>query len=172
MTEVRIRLIMPEMAVACLIGSVRNLQASFRGWRRDPHNDETRDWGVNIEGVGGEIAVAKHRNVYWVPVWGDPSASDAGPWEVRTNCSRRWNDMLVRKRDEKKRDRVFISVLSFMPEFVILGWKLGADCMQDKYWDSRGVGDPAWWVPRADLESIETLPVPGQRRRPLVSVVS
>jgi hypothetical protein len=122
MDEVRVRLTWAEVLVAAQVGCMRNVQSLRGNWRPVGGCGLDDSWTANIEGACGEMVVAKHLGFYWTGALGDPTADDAGPYQVRTNASRRLDDMALRDRDKPKLDKVFISVLSFLPEFVICGW--------------------------------------------------
>src|SRR5688500_15662040 len=115
-----IRLSATELMLAAYIGSARNVQSTLRGSRPGHGVGANNSWTLNIEGAAGEMAVAKALGLYWAPVVGDLLADDVGPYQVRTNGSRKHDDLALHPSDRD--DRVFISVLSFMPEFRIIGW--------------------------------------------------
>jgi hypothetical protein len=156
-TADRIRLTATEMMVAGYVGCGRNVQSLTRGWisKTGPHDL----WTKNVEGVGGEIAVAKWLKIYWLPIIGDPDADDVGPYQVRTNSSRRFDDTCLRPKDRE--DRIFISVLSFMPDFEIIGWITGREGKQDCWYRDGTPGYPkCWYVPRHALRPMDQLPSP------------
>jgi hypothetical protein len=166
--EIRIRLTWPEISIAALVGSLRNIQSLQRDWAPHAGVGLTNTWTPNIEGVAGEMAVAKHCGVYWLPVVGDPDADDAGPFQVRTNTSRRLDDMILRPRDFEKGDRIYVSVLSFLPEFILCGWIRSSEAKREEWCRDGTVGrPPCFFVPRGALNPISTLMRQGQRR-PLV----
>jgi hypothetical protein len=101
--------------------------------------------------------VAKYLGVFWEAKIGDPDADDVGPLQVRTNTSRRLDDMILRPGD--KRARIYISVLSFTPEFILCGWIWGNDGMRQE-WLRNGSPDrpPCFFVPRSALKPLETIP--------------
>lgn len=159
-------LIPSEEDIAVLIGGKRNTEAWRKNWKDRSGASPILQWGNNIDAVGAEMCFAKYLDVYYLPVVNDPSASDVNPrwpYEVRANCSRRLTDMILRPQDKKKEDRPFISVLSYWPHFVILGWKYGRDGMVGEP-EIRGTERaPCWWVDRKDLEPLSTLPRPRKR---------
>ena len=109
-----------EVRIYTFVGKMRYKWAREHGLRPIAGAPADEIW--DIEGAGGEMAVAKALNCYWNPNVGDITAPDVGIFQVRTNCSRRLDDMILRPSDEKNRDKVFISVLCFAPVFQVLGW--------------------------------------------------
>jgi hypothetical protein len=163
MDEVRVRLTWAEVLVAAQVGCMRNVQSLRGNWRPVGGCGLDDSWTANIEGACGEMVVAKHLGFYWTGALGDPTADDAGPYQVRTNASRRLDDMALRDRDKPKLDKVFISVLSFLPEFVICGWLYGHEGFREEWRRNGSPGrDPLYWVPRSALRPLATLPSPGE----------
>jgi hypothetical protein len=155
--EVRVRLSWAEVLQAASVGAMRKVQCLKEHWTpgagRNNHDD---DWTPNIEGAAGEMAVAKHLGIYWSGSLGNYKADDVGSYQVRTNTSRQWTDMSIRTKDRD--DRIYISVLSFLPEFVICGWLAGNDCKRQEWWRDGTPGRPCFWVPRGALQPISALP--------------
>jgi len=146
-----------EVLLAAQVGCMRNVQCLENEWH-DRSGDPTNTWTRNIEGTCGEMAVAKWLNVYWSGNVGDLNAADVGDLEVKTNTSRRWDDLMIQR--ENRTDRNYVSVLSFLPRFKICGWITGAEGKQDKYWREGKPGQPCYFVPRSDLHPLTTLPLP------------
>ena len=148
-----------EMMVGSYVGSARHVQALFRKFERVAGSKDEDAWNYHIEGAQGEIAVAKRLGIYWAPAVNDHTAPDVGPYQVRTNLTRRVENMILRPKDENKKDKIFISVLSFAPRFKILGWIYGHQAMIEKW---KGVADPnrppCYLVPREALEPMSRLP--------------
>jgi hypothetical protein len=144
-----------ELMVASYVGSARNVQSMMRGWQR-ASGIQTETWSSNIEGAAGEMAVAKLLNIYWQPVVGKLDADDVGPYQVRTNMSRKLDDLCLRPRDRE--DRFYISVLSFAPEFHVLGFIKGADGKREQWLRDGTPGHPqCYYVPRAELRDLSEL---------------
>jgi hypothetical protein len=153
-------LINTEMMIGGYVGTGRQVQALNRRMQGRADCDELDSWTKHVEGAQGEMATAKVLNIYWQPIIGDPEADDVGPYQVRTNGSRRLDDMVLRPWKDKP-DRVYISVLCFAPRFVVLGWILGADGMQQQWYRDGSPGRPkAFWVPRNALHDLDELPLP------------
>src|SRR5262245_58679562 len=125
MNSVRVRLTWAEILLAASVGSMRRVQNlklnSMPGNGAGQHNA----WTLDIEGACGEMAVAKYLGLYWGGQVGDYSANDVGKFQVKTNTSRQWTDLIIRPTDSD--DGQFILVLSFLPDFEVCGWIRGRD---------------------------------------------
>jgi hypothetical protein len=154
---VKVRLTQTEMMIAAYVGSGRNVQSLTQEWAPHAGIGFANTWTPNIEGAAGEMAVAKGLNIYWLPVIGNNQAPDVGPYQVRTNMSRKHSDTCLRERD--KPGKIYISVLSFCPDFELIGWIRGVDGKRDEWLRD---GDPTrpqcFYVPREKLEPMSQLP--------------
>jgi hypothetical protein len=153
-----IRLSWTEVLVAASVGCMRNVQCLRGKWQPGAAQGLHNTWTPNIEGAAGEAAVAKHLDLFWCGAVGDVKADDVGSYQVRTNTSRKLDDLILRPQDRD--DRIYISVLSFLPEFIICGWITGADGKQAE-WLRNGSSDrpPCYFVPRSALHPLATLPL-------------
>lgn len=154
--DIRVLLAWSEILIAAQVGIMRNVQALKEEWDKTK-GDPRENWTNNIEGACGEQATAKHFGMYWDGRLGDPSADDVGPYQVRTNASRRLDDMILRPWD--KDDKPYISVLSFTPWFIICGWLMCRDGKKEKWLRVGTPGrPPCYFVPRSELHPLSTLP--------------
>lgn len=150
----------PEVTLGAHVGCMRNIMAQ-REARIPGANQGLEDtWTGNIDGAIAELAVAKYLGRFWSGHVGEYDQPDVGPYQVRCNGSRKHDDMILRPRDfEKHWDDVFISVLSFLPKYHILGWKLCSDCKREEWYREGTPGRPkAYFVPRTALGPLEQLP--------------
>lgn len=163
----RARLTQTELMVIAYVGSGRNVQCLTREYTPGAGIGVANTWTPNIEGAAGEMATAKALGIYWEPIIGNLHADDVGPYQVRTNMSRRYDDTCLRPRD--KPNRVYISVLSFCPDFELIGWIRGADGKLDEYLRP---GDPdrppCFYVPRKKLLPMSELPSVEELERELL----
>jgi len=158
-SEHRITLTTTELMVAAYVGSARNVQSLTRGWASAAGLGASNTWTPNVEGAAGEMAVAKLLGIYWQPIVGNPQADDVGPYQVRTNISRKHDDLCLRPKDRD--DRIYISVLSFIPEFLVLGFIRGADGKQPAWLRDGSPDRPkCFYIPRAALRDLADLPQP------------
>src|SRR5262245_11680704 len=164
--EARVELTWDEVRLGAQVGCMRHIQCAEET-RVLIASEQAQEnlWANNLEGALAEMSAAKHLNLFWAGALGNYEAPDVGPYQVRCNSSRKYDDMVIRPRDvEKQRaDTIYISVLAFTPAFLILGWKRLRDCMQERWYR---VGQPnrpkCWFVPRTALMSLDDLPTPEQ----------
>ena len=139
-----------ELFYAAIVGVRRQVQALL-GNLPNRHGFDGDGWGVHIEGAAGEMAYAKFRNKYWSCSVGTfQSGGDVGEVQVRTRSKQDY-DLIVRKDDPD--DAFFVLVIGQSPSFRICGWMKGGDAKQDKWLQTHGGREPAYFVPQADLES-------------------
>lgn len=154
--DIEITLTWAELLLAADVGVMRNVQSMKLG--RTPLFRAEDSWTSNIEGAAGEMAVAKARDRFWSGAIGNITADDVGPYQVKTNATRKWDDLMLPERQAKP-DKIYISVLSFAPRFIITGWIKGSDAMQKQF---RRAGppfaSPLFLVPRLVLNDMSTLP--------------
>lgn len=157
MEDIVVTLSWAEIMLAAHVGCMRNVQ-SLRA-EREPGNGIgiENTWSPNIEGACGEMALAKYLGVYWSGNIGNLKADDVGSYQVKTNMSRRLDDLILRDTDTT--ERFYVSVLSFLPRFIICGWIHGPDGKQGKWKREGSPGRPAFFVPRNVLHDIDTLPL-------------
>lgn len=159
--EISVTLTWAEVLLASNVGVMRNVQSLKLGRGRidsPAHQFGGMDyaWATNIEGACGELAVAKYLNRFWSGAIGDIEADDVGPYQVKTNTSRRWDDLIVRTWN--KPNRVYISVLSFLPRFVICGWEFGTQVKKAEFLRMGRKDMPAYFYPRARVHDMVSLP--------------
>jgi hypothetical protein len=155
----RIVLSASEMMVASYVGCARNVQSLTKHWGPAAGVGTSNTWTPNVEGAAGEIAVAKALGIYWQPIIGNHLADDVGPYQVRTNISRKHDDLCLRPKDRD--DRIYISVLSFAPEFMVLGFIKGSDGKQACWLRDGTLGRPqCFYVPRTALHDLGDIPAP------------
>ncbi len=155
---IRVRLTATEMMVAAYVGAARNVQSLTQEWRPAAGVGVANTWTPNIEGAAGELAVAKALGIYWQPIIGNNHADDVGPYQVRTNISRKYDDLCLRPKDRE--DRIFISVLSFMPTMEIVGWIEGSEGKRERWLRDGSADRPkCFYVPRNALRPMADLPM-------------
>lgn len=147
-----------ELRLAAVVGVERQLAAmrlarpEIYGW------DANRDrWGTHIEAAAAEMAFAKHRGNYWLPLAEDPAKldGDVGKAQIRST-QRPDGSLLLHARDAD--DAPFILLTGTAPTFVIAGWIWGRDGKHEKWWretDRNGRRlRPAFFVPQQALKPV------------------
>ena len=150
------RLVMLQMNLAIEVAKLRNAKALENGCapgNKQPPENTLRD---DINGAMGELVVAKYLNHYWDGTQRDLDAPDVGPYEVRTNGTRRFRDLRLQPEDYD--DRIFISVVGFCPKFQILVWIAGIDGKVSDNWKELAPDRPCFCVKPEDLHPMDTLP--------------
>ena len=130
---------------------------------RDGHNlDPKKDgWGIHIEGSCGELAASLATGRSWPGSVGTyKTEPDVLGFEVRTRSCHDW-DLNVRTNDAD--DAIFVLVTGKVPHFVVHGWLRAGDGKRPEFWTDHGQrGAPAWFIPKALLQPLETLPPVGR----------
>jgi hypothetical protein len=141
-----VRLTSYEVALAASVGVRRQISA-LAGQRIDNYGYDGDGWSHQIQGAGGEMAVAKTLGVYWdasVDTFKQPDLP--GRIQVRTRSGvgdRR--DLIVRP-DDADGD-VFVHVIGTMPRFTIVGWRMALESKDPSFLRSYGNRPPAYFVP-------------------------
>lgn len=137
------------------VGAERRIAVLKRGGRdRHGANPENIAWKADIEGATAELAVARALKVHW-PASVD-QGSDPDIWpdiEVRrTNPS-----LIVRPGDYRERRYVWVS--GWAPNYKVVGWIKGEDAMREEWLtDFNKPNRPkCYCVPKEELCSIEKL---------------
>lgn len=160
---IRITLSWGEIALGAAVGTMRLVYRRKNAMENGSARPDWNVWTGEIEGAQAELAVAKHLGLFWSGTVGERAApDDVGSYQVRCNSSREYDDTLLRKTD--KPNRAYISVLSFMPEFHIIGWVWGEDGFRDgRLFEGDKKRPPCWFVPRTKIQPFSTLPERGYR---------
>jgi len=150
----KIILTIGELHLAAQNGSLRQIESMSRGLP-DKHGFDGPGWNVHIEGAAGEIAAAKALGVFWGgSVNTFKSEGDIGNLEIRTTSTKN-NRLIVRNGDND--NAIFVLVVGRAPTYEVVGWMRGKDAKQEKYVSAPGGRPPAYFVPRSDLNPIESL---------------
>lgn len=149
----------PAQLLTAAIGGVRRQVTNVH--RRNAHGLEEWgfDWNEAILGAIGEVAVAKHFNRYWEAVvanpWTELKADVGKSLHVRTTDPGK--RLIVRKSDPD--DGVFVLVTGRRLEWTLVGWLLGWEAKQDRWWTVVAHRPPAWFVPGDELHPIGKLAI-------------
>jgi hypothetical protein len=147
-TPIPITLSNVEMLNAATVGVTRRL-AAVKHQRNHNNGAPTIDmWGMDIEGAGAELVVAKWLGRYWNALASDPTTleGDVGRYQVR-HTKRTDGCLILHEKDNN--DAVFILVVGQYPTYEVRGWISGREGKQIKHW--RAVERPAYFVPQSAL---------------------
>ena len=116
-------------------------------------------WNNTIEGVLGEIAVARYLGLY---PYGLMERSDKHPdvgehYEVRTR-PKEWMELFYRKND--KDDKYYILVTGSYGTYNLRGWISAAEILSHQEWyhNNDKTTTTSYWVPNNQLHPMEELP--------------
>ena len=115
---------------------------------------DLNDWQIHIEGSCGEMVVSQYLNLYWDGNIGSLRANDVGHMEVRTRSKHHY-DLIIHPDD--KDEAKYILVTGINGSYQIHGWIYGKEGKQQKYWSDPAKGRPAYFVPKTELRSLETI---------------
>jgi hypothetical protein len=104
-------------------------------------------WQLMVEGALGEMAVAKHLNIYWSGK-GVIGGGDVDDHEVRTTA---YDTGRLICHPEDKDNKKYWLVTGSNGTYTIRGWILGIRAKQEQYWDDPEGGRPAYFIPQKDL---------------------
>ena len=135
-----------------------------RQGRKDKHgasSDPAKGLGLHLLGVLGELGVARFQHLDdWVPsVDTFKSMPDVEDFEVRCR-SRHPYDLLVRADDEAAK-RYVLATCEEIREVYVWGWTWGHEAKQERFLAAHGGREPAYFVPKDDLQPLDLLPWKG-----------
>lgn len=142
-----------EMVIAIAAGAYQTFKAIVKGYRNQ-HEYDGPPWDISIEGTGAEIAYCKATGVTWSgSIFKGPDVGENiqvrqtryadGRLPFRVNCPEE-------KKDNPKHR--YVLVTGEMPNYKVIGWKLGLDCMRDEWFTSPDPKRPKnYFVPQSEL---------------------
>lgn len=150
----KVNLTHTEILYASAIGCMRQVQNLKK--RRKPAygSGSNSDWQLHIEGALGECAVAKALGIYWSGAIGDLKAGDVDNIQVRTTAHKNGHLIMHPEDDD---GAIFLLVLGANGQYNIAGWILGLFGKNQKFWQDKGNGRPAFFIPQTDLVEIAKL---------------
>lgn len=163
----RVRLSREEGLAAAVKAAYQMMDTIEGGWIGRDHGGKSgrsmrERWAQGIHGQMCEEAFCK-----WISLFPTTSIKgikdgDPGGYAIRGTP---WSDghLIINGAEVPKyMNTPFVLVTGHWPEFQIVGWIMGAEAAQEKYWraDER---PPSWWVPQSVLHPISELP---NARRP------
>lgn len=150
----RIELDEYELFHAAMAGVQRRISSLKKNRPQLYGADERRNyWEIDIIGMMGEYAVAKHFNIHWQPATNKRLSElpgDVGSYEVRSST---WPTahLLIREAD-RDASQYILAIIG--ENYVDLkGWAWGHAGKQQKYARDRNT----YWVPQADLNPFKEI---------------
>lgn len=166
-----------DMAVAEKIGRQRDDYAAARRYssRHPEAGKRTSSLSNHVLGAQAELAIARVLRLPWRSNVGTIEGVDVGR-DVEVRCRRlrtpddavRGRDGIARgllslgPRDHEKGDKAFVLVHAYedapKDELSVIGWRLGLEVMQEKYWETdRDMAEGVFRVPHSELRSVSQL---------------
>jgi len=113
------------------------------------------DWGNNIEGALGELAVATYLGIDWDSEANRKGMPDVGQYEVRTHPLYKYK-MVIRSSDKDR--SIFVLVTGQLGEYVLHGWILAKDAKKKEYlWQPDPKRPASYFVPQNKLHDMKEL---------------
>lgn len=145
-----------EVQAGAYVGVQRQLRALARNRQPSPGErakDLQDQWGYHIEAAVGELALAKHLNVYWSDT-PNLDTRDVGSYHVRHSCHADGHLLIY---PEDAPGGVYVFVIGSGRVRNVAGWVYGHEAKERGKWraDCRR---PCWWIPQTDLNAMDWLP--------------
>lgn len=122
--------------------------------KRRPRYGGDNDPKWEIEGAHGEALVAQHTGIPWDGAIGNFDALDVGPYQVRATQN---PDGRLLLHDEDKPARYVLVQLIGCEAGILKGWMYLKDGLRKEWWADPTGKRPAYFVPTARLQPMETL---------------
>lgn len=139
-----------ECYLAAQVGASRHIKAM--PYTKQDGNKRGLGWDEDINGAGGELAVAKYFNIYWPGFDNDGKGCDIADFQIKTTHLHAGK--LVVRNTENDNDRCIL-VIGSMPQYYIVGWITAKNARNTKYLynpqNSDNTNKSAYFVPQADL---------------------
>jgi hypothetical protein len=150
-----VTLSLPEMIHGATVGAIRAYESITSGMS-DAHGFDARSksgLSINVDGACAEIAVARVRDVYFIPTVNTFKDADIGSKiQVRSTASHS-NRLLVRSDDDP--NHYFVLVTGSAPDLCVRGYIKGSDAMSPMFLDNPGHREEAWFVPQSYLKPMK-----------------
>lgn len=152
MEIITIRLDENQLRLAALVASSRHAQDVARAYK-EAHGATGNSLDSGYVGCVGEIAVAKHYNLFWDGALGKLNAPDVGILQVRASALPN-PSLLLHPKDKDKEP--FISARVRGRDVDLLGWVYAFEGKKEEFWRT-STGRPAYFV--RSLRPMSTLPL-------------
>ena len=143
----KVRLSYSEILQGAMVGVMRQVQNLKAGRTHRHGGSANAGWQRNIDGARGELARAKHLDVY-IGGTGVMRGPDVGDCDVRTTAGA--DNRLILHPDDPD-DRVFWLLTGSNGQYQVRGNILGAEGIQQNWSTDPVGGRPAYFVPQGEL---------------------
>jgi hypothetical protein len=114
---------------------------------------------IHLLGAAGEMAVASHlgmKSFLYQATEAERGSCDLPGIDVKTRSKHQY-DLIVQKNEPAEKKYVLVTIQD--KTTLVHGWIYGGEAMQEKFWADPARGRPAFFVPKENLHSMETLTV-------------
>ena len=114
---------------------------------------------IHLLGAAGEMAVASHlgmKSFLYQATEAERGSCDLPGIDIKTRSKHQY-DLIVQKNEPPEKKYVLVTIEN--KTTLIHGWIYGGEAMQEKFWADPARGRPAFFVPKENLHSMETLTV-------------
>ncbi len=134
-----------------------NEARGLRGRNRGPWQGD-KALQAHLLGAAGEVAVASYlglqHGLFQEKEAKRGSADLPGNIDVKTR-SRSSYDLIVQRQSDPNKKFVLVTIEN--QKTLLHGWCYGEEAMQDRFWADPARGRPAYFVPKSELRSMESL---------------
>ena len=114
---------------------------------------------IHLLGAAGEMAVASHlgmKSFLYQATEAERGSCDLPGIDVKTRSKHQY-DLIVQKNEPAEKKYVLVTIQD--KTTLVHGWIYGGEAMQEKFWADPARGRPAFFVPKENLHSMDTLTV-------------
>jgi hypothetical protein len=148
----------PEICLGAHVGTMRRVQNMKLGTARK-YGQKEGGWQADIMSCLGELAAAKHLDMFWAGAIGNYDAADVGEfYEVRAT---EWpNGKLILHPDDPD-DAPHILARVTDNKVTLVGWVYGHEGKRPEYWTTVAghPNRPAFFVPNDVLHDMAEIPL-------------
>lgn len=153
-TPIVVQLDLSDMHLAAIIGVERTIDAQKSGRAGRYGKSDAPDFAGDVNGCMGEVALAKHLDMFWSGTLGNILAADVGAHlQVRTTAYRDGH-LLLHQPDND--DQPFVLAVIKLPKVMLVGWSFARDGKREEFWRP-GIDRPCFFVPQQQLRPIAEL---------------
>jgi hypothetical protein len=144
-----------ELFLYATAGAQRQAKCILKNRKPTEGVGHREDWQISIEGLLGEVALAKYLGLYHTGMIGI-GASDVSGNEVRTTRKR---DGELKMKDADHDDAPYWLLTGYNGTYTIRGWIYGRDAKRKEWFGVKHREEhPMYWVPQSALTSPDIKP--------------
>jgi hypothetical protein len=112
---------------------------------------------IHLLGAAGEMAVASHlgmKDLLYKETEAKKGSDDLPGIDIKTRSKHSY-DLIVQKNEDPRKKFVLVTIQD--QTTLIHGWCWGGEAINEKFWADPARGRPAYFVPKENLHSMETI---------------